>query len=133
MRVRHSRPGAKPGSVRMVVSARPGTASTKQFTRKNVILRPQGGGRMGQSISHSCSDFVDDNPEIPDLILVPDDDDDDDVHDDDHEFMEDRAAAMENEFFGRPDGNAEVGETVKKAPVHISVQLMATQMLTGCL
>ena len=125
MRVRHSRPGAKPGSVRMVVSARPGTASTKQFTRKNVILRPQGGGRLGQSISHSCSDFVDNNPEIPDLILVPDDDD--------HEFMEDRAAAMENEFFGRPDGNAEVGETVKKAPVHISVQLMATQMLTGCL
>ena len=102
MRVRHSRPGAKPGSVRMVVSARPGTASTKQFMRKNVILRPQGGGRMGQSISHSCSDFVDDNPEIPDLILVPDDD-----HDN-NKFMEDCAAAMENEFFSRPDGNAEV-------------------------
>ena len=78
----------------MVVSARPGTASTKQFMRKNVILRPQGGGRLGQSISHSCSDCVDDNPEIPDLILVPDDDDVVVVH----EFMEDRAAAMENEF-----------------------------------
>ena len=113
----------------MVVSTHPGTASTKQFTRKNVILRPQGSGRLGQSISHSCSDnFIDDNLEIPDLILVPDNN-----NNNDHEFMEDRAAAMENEFFSCPDGNAEVGEMVKKAPVHISVQLMATQMLTCCL
>ena len=87
----------------MVVSTHPGTASTKQFTRKNVILWPQSGGRLSQSILHSCSDdFVDNNPEIPDLILVPDDD-----HDN-NKFMEDCAAAMENEFFSRPDGNAEV-------------------------
>jgi hypothetical protein len=103
--------GGRSSSVRFIVSS-PGNnpSSSRAPVRKDVVLRVQPSGRLGQSVSYTVSEETpDDGDVIPLLLDGPDDKDDD--------KMNNLVDAMEKEFFGQP-AQAEPAEE-KQRPVCI--------------
>ena len=101
--------GRRSSSVRLVVSSPDDIPSSSAHVQKDVILRQQPKGRLGQSVSYKISEETPDD-DIPLLLDVPDDEDDDE--------MNNLADAMEEEFFGKTARDPAVEEKQRPVCMH---------------